>query len=78
MGVEHTQGLGTTHLYPANIGAVDHGLEVREGMVWRKEKGEAYSKVSTQVLLGEISCWDNIPPKRGNDKLESLDACYRS
>ena len=35
MGVEHKQGLDTTHLYPANIGAVGHGSEVRKGMVWQ-------------------------------------------
>ena len=33
MKVEHTQGSGTTHLYLANIEAVGHGLEVREGVV---------------------------------------------
>ena len=33
IGVEHAQGPNTTHLYPANIGAVGHGLEVKEGMV---------------------------------------------
>ena len=39
MGVEHAQGLGTTHLYQANIGAVGHGSEVREGMVWWWREG---------------------------------------
>ena len=34
MGVEHAQGLGTTHLYPANIGMVGYEPEVRDGMVW--------------------------------------------
>ena len=34
MEVEQAQGLGTTHLYPANTGVVGHGLKVREGMVW--------------------------------------------
>ena len=33
MEVKHAQGPGTTHLYPANTGAVGHGLEVREDMV---------------------------------------------
>jgi len=39
MGVEHAQGSSTTHLYPANIGTVGHGPEVREGMVWWWEEG---------------------------------------
>ena len=28
-----TQGSGTTYMYPANIGEVGHGLEVREDVV---------------------------------------------
>ena len=42
------------------------------------EKEEAYYGVPAQALLGEMSCWDDIPPKRGKDELESLGACYRS
>ena len=41
-----------------------------------KRKGRAYSGVPAQNLLGEISCWDDIPPKRGKDELESLGACH--
>ena len=44
MEVEHVQGLGITHLYLANTGVVGHGLEVRNGMVWRWGE-EAYSRV---------------------------------
>ena len=55
--VEYAQGLGTTHLYPANIGAVGHGLEVREGMVWQWEGeslfwGSRFSSYGGNVLLG--------------------------
>ena len=42
------------------------------------EKGEVYSRILTQALLGEMSCWDDIPPKREKDELESLGACHRS
>ena len=42
------------------------------------EKGEVYSGVSAQALLREMSCWDDIPPKRGKDELKSLDVCYKS
>ena len=31
-----------------------------------------------KALLGEISCWDDIPPKRGKSELESLGACHRN
>ena len=40
------------------------------------EKGGAYSVVHTQTLLGEMSHWDDIPPKRGKDELEPLGACH--
>ena len=63
--VEHAQAPSTTNLYPANTGVVGHESEVREGMVWWWGEGEAYSGVLTQALLGEMSCWDDIPPKRG-------------
>ena len=39
MGVEHAQDSGTTNLYPANTGAVGHGSEVRDGMVWWWREG---------------------------------------
>ena len=29
------------------------------------EKGGAYSRVPAQTLLGEMSCWDDMPPKTG-------------
>ena len=70
----HTQGLGTTYLYLANTEEVGHGLEVREGVVWRWGEGRGYFGVPTQALLGEMSCWDDIPPKRGKHELESLGA----
>ena len=41
-------------------------------------KGEVYSGVPVQALLGEMSCQDGILPKRGKDKLELLVACHRS
>ena len=74
--MEHAQGPGTTNLYPANTGVVGHGSEVREGMVWRWGEGKAYSRVLAQILLGEMSCWDDMPPKRGKDELEPLGACH--
>jgi len=55
---------------------VDHGSEVRESMVWRWGEGKAYSRVLTQTLLREMSCWDDIPLKREKDELELLDACH--
>jgi len=74
--LEHAQGLGTTNLDPANTRVVGHGLKVRVGMVWWWEEGGAYSRVPAQTLLGQMSCWDNIPPKSGKDELESLGAYH--
>ena len=41
-----------------------------------REKGGAYFGVSTQALLGEMFYWDDISPKIGKYKLESLGAYY--
>ena len=30
----------------------------------------------SQILLGKMSYWDDIPSKRGKDELESLGACH--
>ena len=40
-------------------------------------KGKAYYGVLALALLGEMSCWDDIPPKREKDELKSLGTCYR-
>ena len=76
MEVEHAQISGTTNLYLVNIGVVGHGPEVKEGVVWQWGEGKAYSGVPAQTLLDEMSCWDDIPPKRGKCELESLGACH--
>ena len=73
--MEHTQGPSTTNLYPANIGVVDHESKVSEGMIWRWGEGGANFGVPTQILLEEMSCWDDIPPKRGKGELEPLGTC---
>ena len=93
MEVKHTQGIGTTYLYQANIEEVGHGSEVRKGVVWQWREGGAYFGVLAQALLGKMSCWNDISPKRGKHelespgnispkrdkhKLESLGACYKS
>ena len=72
-----TQGSWITYLYPANIGEVGHELEVRESVIGRWREGGAYFGVLAQVLLGEMSCWDDISPKIGKHELESLGACFR-
>ena len=78
MGVEHAQSSGTTYLYLVNIGEVDHGFEVKEGVVWQWGEEGAYFGVPVQTLLEEMFCWDVIPPKIGKHELESLGACYKS
>ena len=44
-------------------------------MVWRWGEGKTNLRVSTQALLGEMSYWNDIPPKRSKDELEPLGAC---
>ena len=67
------QGLGITYLYPANTREVDRGLVVRESVIWRWGKGGAYFRVPVQALLGAMSCWDDIPPKRGKHELKLVN-----
>ena len=74
--VEHAQGLGITSMYPANTGVVGHGSEVREDVVWWKGEGKTYSGVPAHILLWVMSYWDNIPPKRRKNELETLGACH--
>ena len=76
MEVEHAQNSSTTNLYLVNIRVVGHGPEVRESVVWQWGEGKAYSAVPARTLLDEMSCWDDIPPKRGKYELESLGACH--
>ena len=76
MEVKHAQGPGTTNLYPTNTRVVGHGSEVKKGKVWWWGEGKAYSRVLAQTLLGEMSYWDDILPKRGKDELEPLGACH--
>ena len=47
--------------------------------VWfgSREKKVVYSWVPAQASLGEMSCWDDISPKRGKYELESVGAFYR-
>jgi len=71
------QGSDTTYLYLANTREVGHGSEVREGVVWRWGEGGSLFWGSAQALLGKMSCWDDIPPKKGKHELESLGVCYK-
>ena len=75
--MEHTQGLDTTYLYTANTRVVGHGSKVREGMIWRWGVEKAHSGVFAYILLGVMSYWDDIPPKRRKDGLEPLGACHK-
>ena len=45
-------------------------------MVWRWGEEKTYSGVPAQALLGEMSYWNEIPPKRSKDELEPLGACH--
>ena len=40
------------------------------------EREKTYSGVLTQPFLEEMSCWDDMPPKRSKDELEPLGAYH--
>ena len=70
------QGPNTSSLYLANIGSGGswvrgHGLAVGRGI-----KKKTYYGVIAQALLGEMFCWDDMPPKRSKDELEPPGACH--
>ena len=44
-------------------------------MVWQWGEEKTYFGDPVQTFLGEMSCWDDIPPKKSKDKLELLGAC---
>ena len=74
---EHVQDLGTTNLYPANIGSGRPWVRGKRGHGMAVGRGEkTYYGVLTQALLGEMSYWDDMPPKRSKDELEPPGACH--
>ena len=40
------------------------------------ERGKTYFGVLAQAPLGEMSCWDDIPPKGSKDELGPLGAYH--
>ena len=45
-------------------------------MVCGGERGKTYIEVLVWAFLGEVSRWDDIPPKRSKVELEPLGACH--
>ena len=45
-------------------------------MVWRWGEEKTYFGILAQVLLGEMSYWDDIPPKGSKDEMGPLGACH--
>ena len=41
-----------------------------------EEKEKTYFGVLAQALLGGMFYWDDMPPKRSKDELESPGACH--
>ena len=73
--VKHARDPSTTSLDPANIRS--GGLWVRgHGLAVGREKKKTYSGVLTHALLGEMPCWNNMPPKKSKDELEPSGACH--
>ena len=47
---------------------------VRDKRAWfgGGESGKTYFEVPTRTLLGEVFCWNDIPPKRSKVEFEPL------
>ena len=41
------------------------------------ERGKTYFEVPTRALLGKVSYWDDITPKKSKVELEPLGACHK-
>ena len=41
-----------------------------------EERGKTYFEFLAWALLGEVSYWDDIPPKRSKAELDPLGACH--
>ena len=76
--VKHTRDPGTISLYPANVGSGGSWVRGKKGhsLAVGRGKKKTYSGVLAQALLGEMSCWDDIPPKKSKDEWEPLGACH--
>ena len=61
--MEHTQGSGTTNLYPADTRVVGHGLEVRESMVWRWGEGDLILGFLLKLFWGKCLARMTYHPK---------------
>ena len=72
--VKHACDPGTISLYPANTGSGGSWVRGRGLVVGREKK--TYSGIFAQTFLREMSCWDDMPPKRSKDELEPPGACH--
>ena len=76
--VKHAQDPNTTSLYPVNIGSGESWVKGKRGHGLAVGRGKKiYFGVLAQALLGEMSCWDNMLPKRSKDELEPPNACHK-
>ena len=75
--MKHARDPSTTSLYPANIGSGGSWVRGKRGYGLAVGRGEkTYSRVLAQALLGEMFCWDDMPPKRSKDELKPPGACH--
>ena len=76
--VKHAQDPDTTSLYPANIGSGGSWVKGNRGHGLAVGRGEkSIPRFLLKLLWGEMSCWDDVPPKRSKVELEPLGACHK-
>ena len=74
--MKHARDRDTTSLYPANIGSGGSWVK-GHGLAMGEKKKKTYCGVLAHALLGEMFCWDDMPPKRSKDELEPPGACHK-
>ena len=75
----YIQGLSTTYLYPTKyMGGESWVKGMRKCGLAVGRNRESILEFPLKFLWGEMSCWDDISPKRSKYELELLDACHRN
>ena len=75
----HTWKKGTrkAQTSPANTDTVRSWVRGKRAWFDGGERGKTYFEVPAWALWGEVSCWDDIPPKRSKVELDPLGARHK-
>ena len=73
--MEHAEGLDLISMYLANTGSGGSWVKGKRAWSDDRERRKPIMGFLLKLFWGEMSYWDDIPPKISKDELESLGAC---